>query len=298
MIAVMGATGHTGKRITELLLQSGERVRALGRSTTKLAELERQGADVRAGDAADAAFLTEAFRGAEAAFVLLPPDLHASDSRASQARVAEAITTALRDSGVRTVVLLSSVGAELADGTGPIVTLHDFEARLRKLSDRDILILRAAYFFENFEDSLDLITGQGIHANAIDPDVPIPMIATRDIADVAAAALRARDWHGAATRELLGPCDLTMTEATRVLGASLGKPDLPYHRMSYEDLMATFVQVGLSKDVAAAYVELCRALNDGTVRSLKGRSPSNTTPTRFQDFASDLARRVEASPTR
>jgi uncharacterized protein YbjT (DUF2867 family) len=293
----MGATGHTGKRITELLRQSGERVRALGRSTTKLAELERQGADVHAGDAGDAAFLTEAFLGVEAAYVLLPPDMRASDYRASQARVAEAITAALRDSGVRTVVLLSSVGAELADGTGPIVTLHDFEARLRTLPNTDTLILRAAYFFENFEDSLDLITGQGIHANAIDPDVPIPMIATRDIAEVAAAALRARDWRGVAIRELLGPCDLTMTGATRVLGTCLGKPDLPYHRMSYEDLMATLVQVGLSQDVAAANVELCRALNEGTVRSLEGRSPANTTPTRFEDFAGDLARRVDVSAT-
>src|SRR5690606_36145228 len=119
-----------------------------------------QGADVRAANAADAPTLTEAFRGASAAYVLLPPDMQASDYRASQARVAEAITTALRDSGVRTVVLLSSVGADLADGTGPIVTLHDFEARLRTLSDADILILRAAYFFENFEESLDLIKGQ------------------------------------------------------------------------------------------------------------------------------------------
>ena len=109
----------------------------------------------------DAAFLTRAFRGADAVFTMLPPDLQAADYRAAQDRVSAAITTAIRDSGVRSVVVLSSLGAELADGTGPIVTLYDFEQRLKQLEHVDVLVLRPAYFFENFEESLDLITAAG-----------------------------------------------------------------------------------------------------------------------------------------
>jgi len=220
---------------------------------------------------------------------MLPPDLQATDYRVAQDRVSAAITTAIRDSAVQSVVFLSSLGAELAEGTGPIVTLYDFEQRLRQLEQVNVLVLRAAYFFENFEESLDLITQQGINANAVDPDVPVPMIATRDIATVAAEALRTRDWQGIVVRELLGPRDLTFADATRILGAQLGKPDLPYIRMTYEDLAATLEQTGFSADVARSYVELVRALNERTVRSIEGRTAANTTPTRFEEFAAELA---------
>jgi uncharacterized protein YbjT (DUF2867 family) len=289
MITVMGATGHTGRTLTGMLLQSGQQVRALGRSETKLAELERAGAEVMAGDAGDAAFLTRAFRGADAVFTLLPPDLQAADYRAAQDRVSATITTAIRNSGVRAVVALSSLGAELPEGTGPIATLHDFEQHVRQLEHVDVLVLRPGYFFENFEESLHLIKHQGLHANAVDPDVPVPMIATRDIAAMAAGALRARDWHGMVVRELMGPRDLTFAEVTGILAERLGKPNLPYVRMSYEDLTATFVQMGFSADVARTYVDLVRALSDGTVTSVEGRTATNTTPTRFEDFAGELA---------
>jgi len=48
VITVMGATGHTGKKITEALLKAGENVRALARSEDKLAERKRAGAGVYA----------------------------------------------------------------------------------------------------------------------------------------------------------------------------------------------------------------------------------------------------------
>lgn len=288
MIAVMGATGHVGGKVTNTLLDAGEQVRALGRSEERLAALARAGAETAVGDAGDAGFLTRAFRGADAVLVLLPSDLEAPDYRASQDRLGATIVSAIRDSAVRSVVAISSLGAELADGTGPIATLYDFEHHLRQLEHVDVLILRPAYFFENFEESLGLIKHEGIHANGVDPDVAVPMIATRDIAAVAAEALRTRTWHGTVVRELTGPRDLTFAEATRILGNRLGKADLPYVRMSYDDLTATYTQLGFSPDVARTYVGLVRALNDGIVTPVDGRT-ATTTPTRFEDFVDELA---------
>jgi uncharacterized protein YbjT (DUF2867 family) len=186
MITVMGATGHVGGRIAELLLESGETVQALGRSAEKLAALARRGANTLTGDAGDAGFLTKAFRDADAAFTLLPPDVRATDYRHKQDAQGEAIVTAIRESGLRHVVFLSSVGADLAEGTGPIAGLHAQEERLQRLSGVNVLILRAGYFFENFFDSVGLIKQQGINGGPIAPDLPFPMIATGDIADVAA----------------------------------------------------------------------------------------------------------------
>jgi uncharacterized protein YbjT (DUF2867 family) len=294
MITVLGATGHTGKRAAEQLLKAGERVRALGRSAEKLAELERAGAETRAGDAGDAAFLTAAFRGADAVYVLLPSDVQAADYRAKQDRDSEAITAAVRDSGVRHVVLLSSLGAEQPAGTGPIAGLHALEERLRRVEGAHVLALRPGFFFENFFLSLGLVKHRGILGDAVGPDVVLPMIATRDIADVAARALAARDWQGFVVRELLGPRDLTHAEVARILGERIGRPDLAYVQVPYRDAIAALEQAGTSPSFARTYAEMAQAFNEGRVKPRAGRSPEATTPTRLEDFASELARAFQA----
>ena len=91
-----------------------------------------------------------------------------------------------------------------------------------------MLALRAGLFFETFVPALDLMIDQGINADTVAPDVPIPMVATRDLADAAATALRARDWTGFVVREVLGQRDLTFREVTAILGERLGRPGLPY----------------------------------------------------------------------
>jgi uncharacterized protein YbjT (DUF2867 family) len=294
MFTIMGASGHTGRRIAELLLDSGEKVRALGRSKEKLAGLAKKGAEVQTGDAGDSRFLANAFRGADGLFALIPPDVRSADYRALQDAVGEAIVKAIRESGVRRVVFLSSVGGDRPDGTGPIAGLHAQEKRLEKLQGVDVLILRPGYFFENFEESLGLIRHQGINGGALAPDVPIPMIATRDIADAAVKGLRERRFRGINVRELLGPRDLTQAEATRILGARIGKPDLQYVQFPYADFVKALVQAGLSENVANLYSEMSRALNEGTVKSLEGRNRENTTATRFEDFVAELEKAYRA----
>ncbi len=288
MIAVMGATGNTGGKVTEKLLARSERVRAIGREAKKLKPLVDKGAEAAVGDATDAAFLARAFAGADAAYTLLPPDLRAPDLRAFQDRVGEAMVRALRGSSVKHVAFLSSQGADLAEGTGPIAGLHAQEERLRPLG-LNVLLLRPGYFFENFYASLGLIKRQGINGGAIGPDVKLAMIATRDIADAAVQALAARDFSGVLVRNLLGPRDLTMAEATRIIGEKIGKPDLKYVQFPYDAFSETLVQMGLSKDVARLFAEMARAFNEGRVRPVGGRTPASSTPTTFESFADQLA---------
>jgi uncharacterized protein YbjT (DUF2867 family) len=289
MITVMGATGHVGSQITRRLLTAGEHVRAVGRNPQALATLAAEGAETFAGDAGDPAFLTSAFRGADVVHTLLPYDPTTPDFRAEQARLGEAIVTAVRDSGVRTVVALSSLGADLPTGTGFIAAgLHPQEQRLRALDGVDVLLLRPALFFESIVAAMDVVEATGVNADVVDADVPIPMIATRDIAEVATAALRRRDWRGVRVRELLGPCDLTYAEATRLLGAAIGRPDLQYVRVPDEEMAAALVQAGFAPDTAALHVEMGRALSSGTITPHEGHVPRAATPTRFEDVVSEL----------
>lgn len=289
MITVMGATGNTGRKIALSLLEAGQQVRALGRSELKLAQLADAGADVLVGDSSDPAFLTTAFRGASAVYTLLPTDQRAPDYYAAQQREGEAIAHAIRESGVRYVVTLSSLGADVPEGTGVIAGLRAQEERLAAIENINVLFLRPASFFENFYQQLETIKYEGVVADSVEPDLEIPMVASRDIANAAIEALIARDWSGVAIRELIGPRDLSYREATRILGKHIGQPGLDYVQLPYADMVGALVGAGLSESFAGLYVEMTRSFNEGIVVPRNGRMSENTTPTTFEAFASELA---------
>ncbi|GAA4019866.1 NmrA family NAD(P)-binding protein [Allokutzneria multivorans] len=288
LITVMGATGNTGSEITKRLLAAGHRVRALGRSRAKLAELAVAGAETVAGEATDPGFLTEAFRGSAAVYTLLPVDVTWQDYHAEVGVIGSAVVKAVRAAGVRHVVALSSLGAELPSGTGFLSSLHDQEQRWAALPGANVLLLRPGMFFESFHPALGMIEAEGVYGDSVAPDVSIPMIAARDISEVAARALAARDWSGIVVRELLGQRDLTYREVTSVLGAALGRTELPYVQFGYEAMTQALTEIGFSQNVASQHVAMTKAFNEGRVVSLGGRTAESSTPTTFEDFAGEL----------
>jgi uncharacterized protein YbjT (DUF2867 family) len=291
MITVMGATGQTGGATARRLLEGGEHVRALGRSADRLAALRDAGAEPFPVDASDATALTEAFRGANAAYVLLPISPEVPDWHAHMAQLGEAIVTAVRAAGVPYVVAVSSVGADLPSGTGFLTGFHAQEQRLQTLTDvAHVLAFRPGAYFENAYGWLPVIAEQGVMADSVAPDAPLPMVATRDVGAAAAAALRSRDWTGFAVRELLGPRDLTYAEVARMIGAAIGRPDLAYVQIPEDDLRAALEAAGWSPDATRLQVEMNRVFSDGSVAARATRRPVSTTPTRFEEYAAaDLA---------
>jgi len=228
--------------------------------------------------------LIRAFTGARAVFTMIPPDYHAPDFRAYQNSVGESIATAIEKAGVKHVVNLSSQGGELPDGTGLIKGLHDQEERLNKLEGAHILHLRPTYFMENLLSFVDMIRASDMTGSAIDGALNFPMIATRDIAAFAVERLLNKDFTGITVKDLLGQRDLSMYEATRIIGRKIGKPDLSYTRFTYDDTRKAMVgAMGFSPDVADLFVEMSRAINEGMLKT--PRTAENTTETPFEDFA-------------
>ena len=72
MYTVLGATGHIGSVIARVLLEKGEKVRIVGRSTARLQPLVQKGAEPFIADVKDAAALARAFTGVRAAFLMMP----------------------------------------------------------------------------------------------------------------------------------------------------------------------------------------------------------------------------------
>src|SRR6201996_979912 len=238
---ILGASGNTGSIIANSLLSKGEKVRVMGRDTGRLQRFARKGAEAFAADLSDAASLTKAFSGARAAYLLLPP----AKSREGQERESDAIAKAVKESGLRYAVHLSSYGAQVPEGTGPIAGLHSSEQKLNAIGSLNVLHLRAAYFMENNLAAIGMIHAMGIFGNALLPYVKLPMIATRDVGDYAAQRLLHLDFSGKQTRELLGERDLSMTEATAVIARGIGKPDLRYQQFPYEQVQQAFTQLGV-----------------------------------------------------
>ena len=158
------------------------------------------------------------------------------------------------------------------------------------------MILRPGAFFEGFYAALETIHHEGVVADSVAPEAKPPMIATADIAAVAATALRERNWSGAVVRELLGPRDLSYTEVAAAIGTAIGQPDLQYVQLPDEELVAILTEAaGFSPDFAALFVEFNQALSEGRLHSLEGRNESNTTPTEFEEFAAELAHAYAAT---
>src|SRR6202040_2815301 len=145
MYVILGASGNTGSIIANFLLSKGEQVRVMGRDAGRLQRFVRQGAEASTADVSDAAALAKAFRGARAAYLLLPP----ITSREDQERESDAIAKAVKESGLRYAVYLSSYGAQVPEGTGPVTGLHSSEQKLNAIGGLNVLHLRAAYFMEN-----------------------------------------------------------------------------------------------------------------------------------------------------
>ena len=294
-VTVLGATGKTGGTAAQRLLAAGVKVRAVGRSADKLASLKTRGADAIVADVGDAAALTEALRGSDAAYLMIPGDYTKPDLLGQYARASEAIARAVEAAGVRRAVVLSSLGADLSAGTGPIVGLHGMEERLRAIGGLTLLFLRAGYFYENSYGTLGLIKHQGINGGAIEPGVEMPTIAAADIGGVAAEALRKPDFSGVVVRELTGPRDLTMTEVTGLIGKAIGKPDLPYVRFPDQGFVAGLESTGFQPDAARLFLEMAQAFNKGIARPQAG-SEKVRTATTFESFADAFAQAYRAAP--
>ena len=295
MIVITGATGNSGSKITELLIAQGQRVRAVGRDRGRLAGLVAQGAESVVGDLGDTVFLTNAFRGADSVFALIPPNVTADDFRAYQDRIGESIAAAVRNSGVQYVVNLSSQGAHLSKGTGPIAGLHDQEERLNRLPGINVLHLRPTYFMENLLMNIGLIRKMNVMGSAVRGDIQFAMIATTDIASYAAERLVRRDFSGASVRDLLGQRDLSLNEAATIIGKKLGRPDLTYVAFPYEDAEKGMRAAGLSADLSRLYIEMSKALNDGLFAVNLLRTKENTTVTTIEEFADVFAAAYRAS---
>lgn len=221
MYAITGVTGHVGGSAARELLAAGHQVRAIVRDTAKGTTWSERGADVAIADLGDRTALAEAFHGCRAAFVLLPT-IVAADMDAAHRQLADSIAGAVRDSGVPQIVMLSSIGADLAEDTGPIRWLNYLENRLSETG-----VLLTAIRSWHFQEKVEAILGAALEASIYpvfgdSADVPTPMIATVDIGHAVVESLLSPP-SASEIVDMAGP-SYTERQVAEQLAALLGKP--------------------------------------------------------------------------
>jgi uncharacterized protein YbjT (DUF2867 family) len=287
-IAVLGGTGQIGRELTQHLLGRGHEVRAIGRDAAKLSALQAQGAETHSADFLDATALTEAFRGADAVFAMVAPHYGADDFGAYQDKAGEAIARAVEKAGVKRLVNLSSIGASEPDGTGPIKGLHRQEKRLNALAGLSVVHLRPGYFMQNLFWAIHPIKSAGVLPDSIKGDLPLWMVSTSDIARKAADFFD-KEFQGQTVFEFGGPKPYTMNEAAAALGKAIGKPDLKYVQISYDDHANAMKGAGMKPSISGLMVEMTRGMNEGKVRATQDMTDEHRGKTTLDSFAAVFA---------
>lgn len=281
-IFVTTPTGNIGSKIVDELIARGENVHVLARDPAKLTQDVRDRATVHVGDLLDEAVVVEATEGAVALFWLTPPMWAAPDVRDVYEQSARAVQAAVTANRIPYVVNLSSAGAQ-NDGYGPITLLRQIEDALN-VTPANVVHLRPGFFFENFAEQVDTIKNAGALFMPLGAETRMPMVATVDIAHVAAELLVSRNFAGKTYRGVHGPTDLSLAEVADTIGTVVGK-EVRYIQTTPDQSRATFRQLGASEEFAGLYVEMFDALTNRGRSNAEPRSAETTTPTTLQQWA-------------
>ncbi len=281
-IAVTTPTGHIGSKLANILLDRKSDVTLIARHPEKVKDLASRGAKVIAGEHSDPAVVEQAVRGADALFWLTPAEMTSHDPLGTARRMAEAGASVIRKHPDLHVVQLSSAGAFLPSGTGPIVGHYETEEKFRA-AGKNIVSLRPNEFMENVFFSLPTIVAQGAIYTTLQGSVKAPIIATQDIAEVAAEfLLKPIDGHHVV--DIVGPQEISLDEWARIAGQAIGK-QIRVVTIPGDKLKAAMSQSGMSPEMAALLVEMEEAIPK--IQQFKG-DQKRTGKVTFSQFAREV----------
>jgi len=287
---ITGGAGNISKPLTEKLLEAGHEVTIISRSPENIKSLTGLGAKAAIGSVEDIAFLKTAFAGADAVYTMVPPNYATSDMKASIAEVGKNYAAALKTSNVKYVVNLSSVGAHLPDGVGPVSGLYRVEQSLNELKNTNIKHLRPTYFFSNFLGNVGMVKNMNIiGGNFGGADFKMLLADPNDIAEVAFEELSNLNFTGHSAR-YIGSDERSTEDIAKILGAAIGKPQLPWVTFTDEQAYGGMLQMGLPENAAKNYAEMGHSMHDGSMfEDYWKHHPEKLGKTKLEDFAKTFA---------
>jgi uncharacterized protein YbjT (DUF2867 family) len=286
---ITGGAGNISAPLTESLLKAGHHVIVIGRHADKLKDLTAQGAIAAIGSVEDAGFLMKSFAGADAVYTMIPPNFTTDNWRHYQNTVARNYIAAIKGNNIKNVVVLSSIGAHMGNGAGPVDGLADYEDMLHQLKEVNVKILRPSYFMYNLFSMVPLIKNMNIiGSNFGGTDEKIALVHTNDIAVAAAEELLNLNFKGLSVRYIAGD-EKGTEEIAAILAGAIGKPGIPWVVFSDEQALDGMKQAGLAETFAEGYTTMGKALREGKMQEDYWKNKPVLSKTNLQEFATEFA---------
>jgi nucleoside-diphosphate-sugar epimerase len=289
-LTVTGSLGNISRVLTEKLVSAGHEVKVVTSNAARAKEIERLNAIPLVGSVEDYEFVKKAFAGSEAVYLMIPPNFRTADIKQYIKAMGEQYAKALKETGLKYAVNLSSIGAHLENGLGPTGSNFYVEQQLNQLPDVNIFHLRPGMFLTNFYGAIPMIKHQAILGNNFGGSVTLPLTHPKDIAEVAFNALNTLSFSGKQIQYIVSD-EKNGFEVAETLSKAVGKPDVNWVEFSDKQLLGALVQSGFSEQMARVYmVEIGVALRDGSFmedyNKNKALLASRTT---LRDFSKEFA---------
>jgi uncharacterized protein YbjT (DUF2867 family) len=262
-ITTTGSLGNVAKPLVKKLIAAGHEVTVITTKAERKDEIETLGAVAAVGSISDATFLSRAFEGADAVYTMLPPAMGTTNLIQNIADAGQAYAQAIKAAGVPRVVLLSSVGADKADGTGPVQGVHRVEDIFKQLSGVNVTVLRSGFFYFNFLKDIPLIKDRNIFGNNYSGEDKLALTHPEDIAAAAAEELQG-EGNGFEIKYIVSDIS-TGNEIASLLGPAIGKPELTWTAIPDEQLKQGLLSAGLPPELAGLITELGQAVKAGII---------------------------------
>lgn len=292
-MVITGSLGNVAKPLVQQLIAEGHDITVISSNESKKSEIENLGAKAAIGSITDLDFLTETFKGNDAAFLMTPPNMGLENIVENTINAGKNYAEAVKQSAIKKVVMLSSTGVESPVENGPIKGLHFIEKFYNALEDTSVIFLRAGYFYINFFNDIPLIKNAGILGANYGGDIHVPLVHPKDIAGAAAEAL-VENSEGKNIRYIVSDIR-PATDLAKVFGAAIGKPELPWVEFKDEESLNGMLQAGVPNEIAELYTEMGRGLRTGIVqKDFIDHGSSVTGATKLEAFAREFAEKFKA----
>lgn len=300
-IIITGSLGNISLPLTETLIKQGHEVTVVSSDLKKQNAIENLGAIPAIGSIADATFLTNTFKGADAVYAMIPLSFTEPDLVGYFRNISQNYAQALKESKTKRLVFLSGWSADLVEGENIEDTFDGLEI--------SVTIMRPATFYTNFYQSIDLIKGKGLIGKFLTlrylglralltgktgllmgnygGDDRIVFVSPKDIADAVAEELLLLPKEK--TIRYVGSEEMTCNEAAKIIGNAIGKPWLKWVLISDKEMLQGLKMAKLPEKLAEMLVEMQAAMHSGKTLVNFHQNNPKMGKIKLVDFAEEFA---------
>ncbi|PTB96981.1 NAD-dependent dehydratase [Marivirga lumbricoides] len=288
-IVVTGSLGNISKPLTKILTANTHQVVVISSSTDRREDIEKTGATAAIGSIDDVAFLNASFQGADAVYLMIPPNFKEFNSLAYYKRIAENYRKAIQNSGVEQIVFLSSWGAHLDRGTGTILGSHHAELILNELDAVHKTYIRPVSIYYNLLNYIEMIKNTGIIGSNFKRDDKIAWVHPEDIAQAVSEELMQSTDEIIKIRYVASD-EKTAAETTHILGQAIDRPDLDWVPFSDADVEKSFKERGLPETFAQDLVAINASISSGRMGEDYEKNKPKLGNIKLEQYAKEFAK--------